>query len=70
MIKYPIVILFISLAFLLNDPMHSVHAEEILLIPGDIDGDGDADGSDLTVLSLNFRRNGVAQIWEAIGNFQ
>jgi hypothetical protein len=54
-IKY-IIILFISLTPLFNDLLPSVCAEEIVSIPGDFNGDGNTDGSDLNVFSTNFGR--------------
>jgi hypothetical protein len=54
-VKY-IIILSISFAPLFNDLMPSVHAEEIVSIPGDFNGDGDVDGSDLAVFASNFGR--------------
>jgi hypothetical protein len=56
MFKYLIVILITSLSSLSVDTIYSVHAEEIVCIPGDFDGDGNTDGGDLAVFASNFGR--------------
>lgn len=54
--KYLIVILFTFSSFLSLDATYPIHAEEIVSIPGDFDGDGNTDGSDLAVFASNFGR--------------